>query len=564
VGTATAKPLLFFALLSAFLCIAYLPGFGEQYMPIDDSALIDIPQLQGPVSSASLRTIFTPGTHIDFYPFRDLSYLADIHLVRDLSSFRLQNFFWFLGISALVFLLLLEFSVRPNLALFVTGLWSIHPVHAEMIMWISSRRDLMALFFALASALFYCRGEKGNQRAYLYSCFLFMCSLLSGPGFSLLPISAATYAFLGRRSKSSFVFALTTVGFGLVSVLFRRWFYTNVNDMRDFFPLTVRLYSSAAALGKMTAGWLVPSLNILDSEPQEWLAYNRIFLFPGIFLWVVGILAGAYFFVAKRFGAAQAVLLCVILYLPTSALSFPFRTYYSVRSFEPVALSFYLALVVTVVAKWKISRAAQNATWFVFAFLAVATFFEGRIWESNEAVLGRAYYARPESISVKSNYWNWLNGMIFESVPLDLRERKLNLELELKRDCLPSPTQECIPYYQLVRSANPIARNFLEQMLSQTLPESKKILRIRFEEAMRTGKLSTAETRGWLQSIQWNLLPIQRVYTWVSICLQSGGFEASVYKKKMRSRSLWDESLFEAVLRSTPLRARLRECSSGD
>ena len=89
-----------------FLLLIYAPGIPEPFFIIDDQLLIQAPQIQH-FSLAALKSIFTLGNNVDFYPLRDLSYVLDWSWGGDLAanstSVRLQNFFWFFASVLLIF-----------------------------------------------------------------------------------------------------------------------------------------------------------------------------------------------------------------------------------------------------------------------------------------------------------------------------------------------------------------------------------------------------------------------------------------------------------------------------
>lgn len=162
----------------------YLPSLPASYFSIDDESLIEIPQLKVPVTLQTISTLFTVGTHIDYYPIRDFSYLVDrILWPTSTTAARLHQLLLFQISSLLIFLIGLELGLTFGVALLISTFWAIHPYHAEMMMWLSARKDVLAICLGLMSTYFFIIALKKDRISFYLLClFFFLASLLSKPG----------------------------------------------------------------------------------------------------------------------------------------------------------------------------------------------------------------------------------------------------------------------------------------------------------------------------------------------------------------------------------------------
>lgn len=88
--------------------------------------------------------------------------------------FHLQNIFWHILNSLLVYFILLHFFPSPSICFGATLLFALHPLQTESVTYISGRRDVLAGFFVLAGFYLYLRG-RGN---FLSLCGVGVCFLL--------------------------------------------------------------------------------------------------------------------------------------------------------------------------------------------------------------------------------------------------------------------------------------------------------------------------------------------------------------------------------------------------
>jgi len=147
---------LILAVVTGLLYFFYRDGIAAKCYIIDDASLIQIPQLRNSNLFELFINFFKDyKNHIDFYPLRDVSYWIDIHLFnadtnwKNLAVFRAHNFFLFFSIGVSLLFLLKELKLNTWLGFLILLTWFIHPYHAELIMWVTSRKDLLGILYSI-------------------------------------------------------------------------------------------------------------------------------------------------------------------------------------------------------------------------------------------------------------------------------------------------------------------------------------------------------------------------------------------------------------------------------
>ncbi|MCM2322337.1 MAG: hypothetical protein NDJ90_03650 [Oligoflexia bacterium] len=575
----------------ALLLIAYLPCLPAPFFSVDDASLIQLPQLQPPFSLRSLATLFRVDSNIDYYPVRDLSYVLDAVLwPGSVIAARLHQLvvFW-LG-TLFAFGVLRELGAERRVAAVAVALWAAHPFHAETLLWLSARKDVLALTFGLASAYLFLRAARSSvpRRWTAVALVCFACSLLSKASLTLIPLAAFLAVARGRRALALFSALAVVSAFG------QNWFYSHVNEMRNVVPLLERLPTSLAAIGRILAGWALPFLNTVDTDTfGEWTSLNRVFIPLGALAWL-GFLAffGRALFRKDRRAILESLLLGAA-YLPISGILFAHRSLYSTRYFEPFAL--VLLLIVTL----RVSQGglALSRTWlapsrhrFALPILAGlgllvsgALVAEARHWENNLTIREKGLAVHPESVSLRA----YLLGDLINAVSLSqpderprLIARRDELIASLERDCAPerfsadgrgSPLLNCAIFYRhayLVRrwqgDVAGATRYFalFERANQGFTPPPGMVRRMRLENSLFAGAPDRAAFAGWDHDHPYQPNPDYRTLHLISRCLTGTGEPRQELLSFVKARLLTPELVrgYLADHAAPPLRAQLRSC----
>lgn len=579
-------PLLLSLLCSLTLTVTYLPSLSNGAFTVDDEALIQIPQIAAPASLSLLKTLFTPGTHIDFYPVRDLAYWVQIHIFQadplclNMTVYHLFSFALFFGIL-LCFSRILERRIQSKLALaFLTSIFAFLPFHSEMLMWASAQKDLLAILFGLMAMdqidLWARSKGKDHLSRWLLAIVLLLLSFMSKASLVLLPPVVFLTFWLDlfnletSKRRIALAFSATLTGIAFAWSMLQSRIYEDVNDMRFFYPFSYRLQASMAALGRETIGIINPNVNIVDIENWgTWLRYNLHFAPVGFSVLIVALGTGLYALVNKRKHLFVSVLALLALYLPTSGLIFQHRNFYSTRYLEPALICGYI-LLCSALSKVQVTRHLTHRWRYVTAAasLVVVVFLsfsakEAEAWSSARSVIEKSLSRHPDRLSLKAyllttlrqeNQW----GRLTSSQVSQLRD----LEEEVANRCGLAPNShqpdaqddrdDCMWTWMEV-ILNPKnqgtdrfqkAANYLQTARARLLPQKLKQLELRTEilEAsygLRSQLTVAPETL--IKASGWSVMPQGRASIISALCLTGHVPEATLLYEKYRSEHLIDK-----------------------
>lgn len=194
----TARPVRWPIVLAIVLGIAALGGLvGVVFSPMLAFEFVDFdvrqqitenPHIQG-LTAENLKHIFTSRSANSYYPIRALSYAIDYELWGlNAGGFKLTNALAHLGNVILVFWLILRLYQRSApadgrpmgwwevaVAAFSAGVFAVHPVVVEPVVWVPGREELLMTLGALGCMHFYLGARRleedgGKARATL-ACY---------------------------------------------------------------------------------------------------------------------------------------------------------------------------------------------------------------------------------------------------------------------------------------------------------------------------------------------------------------------------------------------------------
>ena len=192
-------------LIALLAFLLFTPALGGEFVNFDDQAYFSDNSRYRGIGPTQLAWMFT---HFDghYQPLTWLSHGFDFVLWgMDPRGYHLQNLLLHAATSVLVYLLLLDLLPRAralekrrgtDLLRFAAAigalLFAVHPLRVESVAWISERKDVLYLFFALPSLLFYLRAHPatGARRrgAVAASLACFTLSMLSKAMVMTLPV----------------------------------------------------------------------------------------------------------------------------------------------------------------------------------------------------------------------------------------------------------------------------------------------------------------------------------------------------------------------------------------
>lgn len=427
---------------------SYLPNLSTPFFHIDDYGLLVIPQVILPASLTWFKLLFTPGYHWDFYPIREISYWIDVNIFFPIFQnwiesanviCRIHQLLLFFGSGVGLYCLLIALDIHRTWALITVCLWQLNPYHYEMVWWISARKDMLAMFWFIWCSVAWLKYEKSSKNRWaIISLILFILSCLSKTSFLLAPVVLLVDLFFRKKTgRLVWPLVLATL-FAVFWGLVQRWHYSNVVDLRFFYPWSYRFPVSMAALGRMALGIFNPSVNAIDIYNfGEWLSVNERFFGWGIAFFILASFFTVFSLFRPRWWIWTGLFWAA--YLPISGLIFPHQNFYSVRYFEVtfLLLTIGTAFVFQSIAK-KTSR--FHKVLFIgslFCWLSMGLYDEKEHWKSNIHVVKKAMRVTPGNIALIGWYSNELLSLAaMERPPGEITSLALRVRNDLGKRCV--------------------------------------------------------------------------------------------------------------------------------
>jgi protein O-mannosyl-transferase len=318
-------------LIAIITALAFYPTLKSQFLNWDDNMYVTTNPYIKNLSFVTIRHIFS-SFHLGLYkPVVLLSFAIEKHFFGfNPFPYHLNNLLFHIFNCIFVFFLLRRLKLCSWGAFFATLLFAVHPMRVESVAWIAERKDVLYVFFALASMLSYLKYRENRNPLlwYWFSVVLFSFSLMCKPMGITLPILLFLfdYFYEEKNIKNSFrdkiPFVLLSVGIFMLSVfsaseakaLYVRQGYNRFDYfMLGFYSLYeyvkrlfIPLDLSAFYPYPQKTGFLLPLKYVIGSLSSivslsliGWFfRKNRKIIF-GVFFFVVSILPGLQFLPAS-------------------------------------------------------------------------------------------------------------------------------------------------------------------------------------------------------------------------------------------------------------------------
>jgi protein O-mannosyl-transferase len=191
------RTILVLVLLAAATLAVYWPVIGYDFIGLDDPLYFaDNFHVQTGLRPSNMAWAFTTVLTGNWHPLTWLSLMLDAELFGK-SPFgpHLTNLAFHTGNTVLLFLLLRRMTGALWRSALVAALFALHPLHVESVAWISERKDVLSMFFALLTMLAYVgyarrRTTPENQSSlasYVLALFCYALGLMSKPMLVTLP-----------------------------------------------------------------------------------------------------------------------------------------------------------------------------------------------------------------------------------------------------------------------------------------------------------------------------------------------------------------------------------------
>ena len=336
-------------LLVAVTLVAYLPALLGQFVWDDDKYVTNNLLLR---SLKGLWQIwFVPGATVQYYPLTFTSFWVDYHLWQlNPLGYHLTNVLFQALNAILLWTILRRLSVRG--AWLAAAIFAVHPVNVESVAWITERKNVLAGFFYLSSALACLRfwlpnlaaadgrtesGPQttatglGNWKFYWLALFLYLCALLAKTATIALPVAVLLVVWW-KRGKMGWrelfplaPFLAVGMAMGLLTVWVEKHFVQAAGSEWTFSFLERCLIAGRAVwfyLGKLVwphpLMFVYPRWEIHAAQPLAYLPVLALMVVLFI-LWL------------NRKGWARPMLVALAYFL---ALLFPVLGFFNVYFFR--------------------------------------------------------------------------------------------------------------------------------------------------------------------------------------------------------------------------------------
>jgi tetratricopeptide (TPR) repeat protein len=193
-----------FLIVASFIVYAGILDNG--FINFDDNEYItDNDHIKSGINPESIKWAFGAVVCSNWHPLTLLSHIIDWSLFgANASGHHLINLLLHIGSVLFLFFFLNRMTKNLWPSAFVAALLALHPLRVESVAWAAERKDVLSMFFGLASIYAYaCYVESYKLSRYFLCLILFALSLMSKPMLVTLPfiLLLLDYWPLGRWQK---------------------------------------------------------------------------------------------------------------------------------------------------------------------------------------------------------------------------------------------------------------------------------------------------------------------------------------------------------------------------
>jgi len=415
------KTALLAALLVGLVLAAYGPALRAGFIWDDDDYVTENPLLHTP--DGFERIWLSMDAPSQYFPLVYTAFRVEYGLWGlDPFGYHLINVLLHAANALLLWLLLRRLDISG--AWFAAAVFALHPVHVESVAWITERKNVMSLFFSLASLLAWLRfiEPRGGSGWRLYTASLVFYALALSSKVTACTLPAAQLLLLwlrghpiGRRRIAQVMpFLALGVALGAVITYWEKHHIGTVGDRFDISLIESFLVATRATwfyLGKLL--WptqLTFSYPMFEIDPSDPLQYSWA-IAGALLLWILwrwrsavgrAPLAAAIFFVAS--------LSPLLGFIPL----FTFWYTYVADHYQYTASIGPIVLLSAGATRWLRDRSSLGmlglapAAALVLGVLAVLVWNQSRTYESEETLWRDTIAKNPTSWMAQTNLGRYL------------------------------------------------------------------------------------------------------------------------------------------------------------
>jgi Flp pilus assembly protein TadD len=187
--------------------IAYARILGNGFVNFDDGQYITKNNhIQAGLNSATIKWAFSAVVSSNWHPLTLLSHALDWSLFgANASGHHLVNLLLHIGSVLFLFFFLEKTTKSLWPSAFVATLFALHPLRVESVAWAAERKDVLSMFFGMATLYVYALYVEEQKLARYFLCLmLFALGLMAKPMLVTLPFVLMLLDFwpLGRWPKA--------------------------------------------------------------------------------------------------------------------------------------------------------------------------------------------------------------------------------------------------------------------------------------------------------------------------------------------------------------------------
>jgi len=172
--------------LFIFLIVASCAAFGRiadnDFVNFDDTEYItENPQIKSGINLQTIKWAFSNVEMSNWHPLTWLSHMLDWSMFgANASGHHLIRLFLHVGSVIFLFLFLNKTTNNIWSSAFAAAFFALHPLRVESVAWASERKDVLSMFFGMASIYTYAfYAESSKLSKYFLCLILFALSLMS-------------------------------------------------------------------------------------------------------------------------------------------------------------------------------------------------------------------------------------------------------------------------------------------------------------------------------------------------------------------------------------------------
>ena len=192
----------------------------------DEEMVVNNPDIKS-LSLQNILKTFTTFHHSHYHPLVNISYAIEYKFA-ELNPFvyHLTNLIFHLLNSVLMYLVLLRLFKNNFVAVLVSILFVVHPLHTESVAWITERKDMLYSLFYLLTILFYLFNKETKSKKYdVYIYLFFIMSCFSKASAVTLPVVLLLVDYFTEKKislkdvKDKIPLFVISVLFGVINIM---------------------------------------------------------------------------------------------------------------------------------------------------------------------------------------------------------------------------------------------------------------------------------------------------------------------------------------------------------